>query len=397
MKAMEAKAESPSILIVDDDRAVRGLLKMYLGARYNCKIASDADEATTILEKEFFHLVVTDIAMPFTSGLDLCHLVNRMCPDTVVIIISANGDIDYAAEAMRQGCFDYVTKPFDLVRVGDAVERALRYQELIASRNRRQHVLEENVQARTHELTRANQKLNVMADTVSSTYRSTFRSLASILEARDLETRGHSDRVVAYSIRLANELGLNRDDLIGLEQGALLHDIGKIGVRDSVLLKRGPLTGDEQVLMREHVGHGLRIIEGMDFMAGARLVIGQHHEKYDGSGYPAGLSGKDIHINARIFAVADAYDAITSDRPYREAKGYLEACQEIRKNVGTHFDPSVVDAYLGIPEADWKAVREQAAQREPESSVSKDALRSFVLSLHCPDELSGKLAKWCVT
>jgi putative nucleotidyltransferase with HDIG domain len=393
---MKPKDESPSILIVDDDRAVRALLNTYLGARYNCTTASDADEAAMILEKEFFHLVLTDITMPFTSGLDLCHLVGRMCPATVVIIISANGHIDYAAEAMRQGCFDYITKPFDLVRIGDAVDRALRYQEIIALRNRRQHVLEEKVQARNHELTRANQKLNVMADTVSNTYRSTFRSLASILEARDLETRGHSDRVVAYSIRLANELQLKGDDVIRLEQGALLHDIGKIGVRDSVLLKQGPLTGDEQVLMREHVAHGLRIIEGMDLMAGAALVIGQHHEKYDGSGYPAGLSGKDIHVNARIFAVADAYDAITSDRPYRPAKGYSEACQEIRKGAGTHFDPAVVDAYLEIPQGDWAAVREQVeAQRKPESSVSKDNLRSFVLSLHCPDELSGKLAQFC--
>ncbi|HEY6329882.1 MAG TPA: HD domain-containing phosphohydrolase [Blastocatellia bacterium] len=393
---MNVKPESPSILIVDDDRAVRGLLKTYLGSRYNCTTASDADEATAILERKFFHVVVTDITMPFTTGLDLCHLVSRMCPDTVVIIVSANGHIEYAAEAMRQGCFDYITKPFDLVRVGNAVDRALRYQEMVAARNQRQHSLEEKVQDRTNELTRANQKLNVLADTVSSTYRSTFRSLASILEARDLETRGHSDRVVAYSIRLAKELGLNRDDLIGLEQGALLHDIGKIGVRDSVLLKQGPLNADEQVVMREHVAHGLRIIEGMDFMSGAGLVIGQHHEKYDGTGYPRGLSGNDIHLNARIFAVADAYDAITSDRPYRAAKGYLEACQEIRKNAGMHFDPSVVDAYFGIRQSDWTAVREQVqAQRGPESSVSKEELRSFILSLHCPDELSGKLAQLC--
>ena len=135
------------------------------------------------------------------------------------------------------------------------------------------------------------------------------------LEARDVETKGHSDRVVTFSLELGGKLGLSQSELIALEQGALLHDIGKIGVRDSILLKRGPLTTEEWVEMREHINHGLRIISGIDFLQGAAPVVGQHHEKYNGSDYPHGLRGEEIHINARIFAVADAVDAITSDRP----------------------------------------------------------------------------------
>jgi HD-GYP domain-containing protein (c-di-GMP phosphodiesterase class II) len=158
---------------------------------------------------------------------------------------------------------------------------------------------------------------------------------------------------VAYSLQLGAGLNLNDQDLLALEQGALLHDIGKIGVRDSVLLKQRPLTPEEWLLMREHVTLGLRIISNIDFLAPARFVIGQHHEHYDGSGYPNGLSRQSIHIAARVFAVADAYDAITSDRPYRAGKSYAYACRELEKYSGTQFDPAVVDAFLSIPQNVW--------------------------------------------
>lgn len=257
-------------------------------------------------------------------------------------------------------------------------------------------MLEDKVRDRTTELTTANRKLNIMVDTLSNTYRATLRSLARVLEARDFETRGHSDRVVAYSLRLAKEIGVHQKELLGLEQGALLHDIGKIGVRDSVLLKQGALTEPEQALMRQHVDHGLRIIEGIDFLSGAEFVIGQHHEKYNGTGYPAKLVGDEIHVNARIFAVADAYDAITSDRPYRAASTYVTACNEIVTNAGSHFDPRVVEAFLGVPQHELRGIRETIeGQGETDLGISKDELHSFILSLHCPVDLTGKLAELC--
>jgi HD-GYP domain-containing protein (c-di-GMP phosphodiesterase class II) len=170
--------------------------------------------------------------------------------------------------------------------------------------------------------------------------------------------------------------------MIGLEQGAMLHDIGKIGVRDSILLKPGPLTEDEWVEMREHVNHGLRIIDGIDFLSGAQAVVGQHHEKYDGSGYPNSLMGETIHIHARIFAVADAYDAITSDRPYRAAQSYKDACNEIIDKIGTHFDLKVVNAFLNISEAEMADIATRAESQDYSGQIINEReIRSFIVSL----------------
>jgi HD-GYP domain-containing protein (c-di-GMP phosphodiesterase class II) len=221
-----------------------------------------------------------------------------------------------------------------------------------------------------------------MLDTLYDNYRSTLRGLASALEARDVETRGHSDRVVGYSIRLGRKMGLGSDELIGLEQGALLHDIGKIGVRDDVLLKPGSLTTDEWVGMRGHVMHGLRIIEGVAFLAGARFVVGQHHEKFDGSGYPNKLKGIEIHVSARIFAVADAFDAIMSDRPYRAGQSYESACEELKANSGSQFDPGVVDAFMSIPKAEWEEIRGHAEDDDSGAQlVDRREISAFILAL----------------
>lgn len=234
--------------------------------------------------------------------------------------------------------------------------------------------------------------LNQTLETLYTNYRATLRALAEALEARDYETRGHSDRVVAYCLRLGRELGLGHNELIALEQGALLHDIGKIGVRDSILLKAGPLTEDEWAEMRQHIAYGLRIIDRIDFLSGARPVVGQHHEKYDGSGYPAGLRGEAIHINARIFAVADALDAITSDRPYRAASPYAHARSEIIANSGYHFDPKVIEAFLRIPESEWSEIRSTAESNDYlEQIIDKREIRSFIVSLKRQRGATGPL------
>jgi putative nucleotidyltransferase with HDIG domain len=371
-----------TILIVDDEEPIRRLLSMYLSTQYTCITAQSAEEATEMIGAGSFNLVMSDIRMPGASGLELCQIVHKMCPETVVLMVSGMTDIQYAIDAMRQGAFDYVTKPFDLAQVMIAVERALRYQALIVAKQNYEQSLEETVRVRTNELRGMNENLNSMLEVLYTNYRATLRALAGALEARDVETRGHSNRVVAYSLRLAKELGLAHNDLIALEQGALLHDIGKIGTKDSILLKRGPLTTDEWKEMREHIQHGLRIIDGIDFLSGARPVVGQHHEKYDGSGYPNGLRGNAIHVQARIFAVADAFDAITSDRPYRASQPYLSARAEIVANSGVHFDPKVVKAFLNIAEAEWAEIRKAADGDDFfEMFIDKREIRSFIVSL----------------
>ena len=194
-------------------------------------------------------------------------------------------------------------------------------------------------------------------------YRATLRAFTQALNARDLETEAHSQRVAAYSLRLGIVMGLDELSLLGLEQGALLHDIGKIGIRDHILLKPGPLTADERLTMRSHVQHGLRIVQDVTMLRPARSIIGQHHERFDGSGYPSGLSGDEIHIHARIFAVADALDALLSDRPYRKAQSFEYAKGELLANSGTQFDPEVLETFTAVTQPEWLLLRDETALR----------------------------------
>jgi len=386
---------APSILIVDDDGSVRSLLRACLGDTYWCATAGSASEAMRLLQSGSFNLVLSDITMPGTSGLELCRHIQQTCPRTVVVMISAMTEIEYAIKAMRQGAFDYIAKPFDISNVMLAVERALRYEQALDEKHKYEQILEERVRIRTNELRSANEELNGMLDTLYDNYRATLRGLARTLEARDAETRGHSDRVVDYSMRLGRKMGLGSNDLMGLEQGALLHDIGKIGVRDEVLLKPGSLTTDEWVRMKAHVAQGLRIIEGVEFLAGARFVVGQHHEKYDGSGYPNKLKGNQIHLSARIFAVADAFDAIRSDRPYRAAQSYEKACDELIANSGSHFDPGVVKAFMSIRKEEWDETGQGTHTGECEEQlVDRREISAFILSLKGRDG-AGKVDALC--
>lgn len=385
-----------SILIVDDDESIRGLLGACLDPAYRCATAANADGAMRLLESGSFDLVLSDITMPGTSGLEFCGWVQKTCPRTIVVMISAMTDIQYAIKAMHEGAFDYVTKPFDLARVRVAVDRALLYRQALEDKHRYEEELEERVHIRTAELQSANEDLSFMLDTVYRNYRATLRGLARTLEARDIETRGHSDRVVAYSMTLGRQMGLSSIELLALEQGALLHDIGKIGVPDAVLLKPGSLTTGEWVQMREHVAHGLRIIEGVEFLTGARFVVGQHHEKYDGSGYPNKLRGDGIHIHARIFAVADAFDAIRSDRPYRAAQSYEKACEELRANAGSHFDPNVVSTFMSIGKTDWEEIRHGAhSEQSTLTSGDRNEVASFIFGLGAPESVTTKLHALC--
>jgi response regulator RpfG family c-di-GMP phosphodiesterase len=385
-------SEDVSLLIVDDESAIRVLLAGLLGQRWRCTTASCADEAVQLLSTCDFDLVVTDINMPGRSGLDLCQDVRRNYPEVDVIVISALSDIEHAIQAMRCGAVDYLTKPFSLDQVTASVEATLAKQAATRQQRKQAESLEAKISQDTVSLGTAHEHLDAVQNRLYSTCRAAIQGLARTLEARDLETRGHSDRVVQYSLRIGAAMNLEGHELTALEQGALLHDIGKIGVRDSVLLKQGPLTHEEWLVMRDHVSLGLKIISNIEFLAPARFVIGQHHEKYDGSGYPNGLAGQAIHIAARVFAVADAYDAITSDRPYRAAMSHADACREISRHCGTQFDPAVVEAFLRIPPGDWPEIRRRIElETDQEPPASQSDIHSFIVSLRFPTELSGKV------
>lgn len=353
------------ILIVDDERQITEILSDLLVGQHDCQTAGSAEEALAILAETDFQLVISDITMPGMSGLDMLPFVKSVSPNTVVVMISGMQTVESAIGALRLGAFDYLMKPFDLRQVEAVVKRALEHYELILAKQRYENHLEELVEQRTTELDRA---LNSLEDA----YRSTLRALTSALETRDSETHGHSERVVTYSLRLGREYGLPGEKLKALEFGSLLHDIGKIGVPDSILRKPGKLTEEEWVKMRQHPVHGQQILRGIEFLEGAGRVVAQHHEKWDGSGYPLGIREEDIDVCARIFAVADAFDAITSDRVYRRGKSYQEAAQELDDWAGRQFDPRVVEAFHRVPQDDWDELhRRSLLPKEEEFDVRR--------------------------
>ncbi|MGH9906452.1 MAG: response regulator, partial [Pyrinomonadaceae bacterium] len=232
------------ILIVDDEADITEILSDLLGGEYECQTANSAEAALERLGKSDFQLVVSDITMPGMSGLEMIPLVKEVSPNTVVVMISGMQTVESAIGALRLGAFDYLMKPFDLRQVEAVVKRALEHYELIVSKQRYENHLEELVEQRTAELDRA---LNSLEDA----YRSTLRALTAALETRDSETHGHSERVVTYSLRLGREYGLSSKKMKALEFGSLLHDIGKIGVPDSILRKPAKLTDEEWVKMKE--------------------------------------------------------------------------------------------------------------------------------------------------
>ena len=374
---MNETVSKPRLLIVDDEAEVRGVLHDLLSGPYECGEAASAEDAIAELRDKDYQLVISDITMSGMSGLEMIPHVKVVSPDTVIVMISGMQTIESAINALRLGAFDYLMKPFDLRQAEAAVSRALDHHELIAAKRRYENHLEELVAQRTAELDDA-------LNSLENAYRSTLRALTAALETRDAETHGHSERVVTFSLRLGREYGLNGHEMKALEFGSLLHDIGKIGVPDAILRKPAKLTDEEWVRMREHPSHGQQILRGIKFLEGAARVVAQHHEKWDGSGYPLGLKAEEIDICARIFSVADAFDAITSDRVYRQGRSYQAAAEELNEWIGRQFDPKVVEAFHRVPQEDWEELRRQSLMRKPAASDWQHLASAIESQLNAP-------------
>jgi response regulator RpfG family c-di-GMP phosphodiesterase len=372
MSCSPLPATGARLLIADDDPAVRSLLEEFLCHECECESVGSAEEALRLLGESDFQLVLSDISMEGVRGLELVSRVTALSPDTLVIMVSGSHDIESAVEAMRAGAFDYIVKPFDLEHVRLSVRRALEHQRLLAEKRAYENFLERMVEQRTEEMDGAVRSL-------ADAYHTTLKALVTALETRDLETHGHSERVVNFSLRLGHELDLNEAHMRSLEFGSLLHDIGKIGVPDAVLRKPTRLTEEEWAEMRLHPIYGRQILDGIEFLEGASRVAAQHHERWDGLGYPAGLRGEEIDFNARIFAVADAFDAITSDRVYRVGNTYEAALAELERCAGRQFDPRVVKAFGRVPREEWEHLRRRthdAAAGDSGSSRTRAASTS---------------------
>jgi response regulator RpfG family c-di-GMP phosphodiesterase len=345
------------VLAVDDERAACKLLAIMLRPpAFSCATATSGEEALLVLQQERFDAIISDLQMPGIGGLELLTQARRRYPHVAFLVTTGVDDLEVGVQAMRSGADDYLVKPLLESAVIASLERALHKRHLEQQvENYRQH-LEEMVADRTGQLRQALQQLE-------RSYEDTLQALGAAIDLRDNDTAGHSQRVCRYSLEIARAMGWSEQKLGSLAKGAHLHDIGKLGIPDGILLKPGSLTAEERKLMQRHVTIGYDLVKDIAFLADAAEIVLTHHERYDGGGYPRGLKGDEILPSARIFAVADSFDAITSDRPYRRASSFESGLQIIRGCSGTQFDPQVVSAFLSIPEETWPAIAKDDRQR----------------------------------
>jgi putative two-component system response regulator len=326
------------ILITDDEKDIRELLKDFLESEgYECQLAANAFEALEKFKADGnFDIIMSDIRMPGKSGLELLEEIKQINQDVMVIMISAVKDIESAITAMEKGAYDYVSKPFKLNEVAFAASKALEKRRLVLENKEYQKHLEKMVEERTSDLKKALLELD-------KTYNFTLRAMATVLDTRDTETQGHSLRVVSFTLKLAELMQITDKTTLKIyEYGALLHDIGKIGIPDAILRKPEDLTAAEWQIMKKHPTIGYNLLRRIKFLETSAQIVLHHHEAFDGSGYPDGLSGDNIPMGARIFNIADAIDAITSDRPYQKALPFKTAASELKKHSGQQFDPQIV-------------------------------------------------------
>ena len=343
-QTVSADLAAARVLIVDDEPSVRKVLTtLLLQAGVSCCAAANPPEALTMLEKTTFEAVISDLRMGATSGFDLLREVRARYPNIAFLMATGVDDVRVGVHAMKEGANDYLLKPFDIDLVLASLQRALERKHLEREvQNYRLH-LEDMVSHRTQELQAAMTELE-------QSHSATLEALGSAIDLRDGPTAGHSRRVLLYSMKIAEKLGGLEDQLRTLAMGAWLHDIGKLAIPDSILLKPGALNAQERQIMQRHVEIGYDLIKGIPFLAEAAEVILAHHERHNGSGYPRGLSGQDIPVCARIFAVADSFDAMTSDRPYRSALSPDTARNVILIGRAELFCPEIVDAFLAVDE-----------------------------------------------
>ncbi len=328
------------ILIVDDEEMICNLVARRLAKEgYSCSTAHNGKEALSLFLKNSFSLIISDMKMPEMDGLELLKRVKVVNSKMMVIMITAYADVDVAVEAMRLGAFDFIMKPIDLNLVVHSIRNALGRKRLEEELDTYHKNLESLVEERTGKLQQAYRILK-------KAHLDSVKVLAEAIDAKDPYTRGHSDRVTRMSLKIATHFDFSEARLETLEYGALLHDIGKIGIKDEVLQKRGPLTSEEYLYIQEHPLIGVKIVEGVEFFKDKIPAIRNHHERFDGRGYPDGLSGEAIPFEARIITVSDAFDAMTSVRPHRGIMPLEDVLRELERCKGTQFDPQILEIFI---------------------------------------------------
>ena len=365
MNQLSEMGRRSRILIVDDESMILNVLsKQLMSLGYECETETSGLSAVQRIKRIRYDLMLIDINMPHMKGTELLMYAKRIDHNLPVVMISGVESIELVRKTLREGAFDYLMKPLFLDELELAAKRAIKHGRMTRQIENYHRELEREVGNRTKELADALER-------IEATYDETILALGSALETRDVETNEHGLRVALFSQALARVLGISDPvQLTNIERGAYLHDIGKIGVPDAILRKPGDLTDDEWAVMKLHPDIGRDIIQSIEFLSGSQTIVYSHHEKFDGSGYPNCLTGRDIPLEGRIFAVADALDAIVSDRPYRKAQPIATAKEIITESSGKHFDPDVVDALEKLSDLELAASTEHADRQYPSSVAS---------------------------
>ena len=338
---------APRVLIVDDEPYIRELIQRCLELEgYDCHTAPHAEAALAALGEDAYQLLVSDIHMPGMSGMHLLAIVRQRHPDLAVLMVTGVDDRKVGIQALRLGAFGYLIKPFDINELAINAANALQRRQLQLLSQATQDRLEGEVRRRTTQIRRREEEIALR--------------LVAAAEFRDTDTGAHVRRIGLYAASLAQMLGWPAARVDDLRVAAMMHDIGKIGVPDSILLKPGPLLPEEFEIIKQHTVIGGRILERSEIplLEMAREIALSHHERWEGSGYPAGIGGERIPESARIVAVCDVYDALVHDRVYRPAMPEPQVLDFIRGQRGRHFDPRVLDAFLGEVDT-FRAIREE--------------------------------------
>ncbi|MGA2358204.1 MAG: HD domain-containing phosphohydrolase [Terriglobales bacterium] len=348
------------ILVVDDEETIREMVCSMLSlAQFQTRAAANGVEALAVLESgEEFDLVLSDLMMAEMDGIVLLERVKERYPDMPIVMLTAVLDIEVALQALRNGAYDYLPKPFEREQLLNTVRRALENRRLKRENDAYRTRLEELVAARTLQWKTA------LSD-LERSYDITLEALGDALDLKDAETYGHTRRVTAFAIAIARRMGLSKEEISVIARGAFLHDIGKMAIRDDILRKPDKLTDEEMAVMREHCYLGYKIISRIPFLKEAAEIVYAHQEHYDGTGYPRGLKGDEIPLGARIFAIADTLDAMRSDRPYRDAQSIQAVRKEIESWSGRQFDPQIAKVFLEMPDNIWEDLRNNINDQNP--------------------------------
>ncbi|MBL7081184.1 MAG: HD domain-containing protein [Candidatus Omnitrophica bacterium] len=350
------QGQKGNILLIHDSPTISLYLKEELRKQgYSLTQESDANVALDILKENNFDLVIMKFNMAQIPGLELLKTIKKINTDVVITVIFEETDPAFRDEVLTLGAYEVFTKPINLQNLTFVIKKGVQLHSLLQSHRHFQKTLQEQNMTLSKQNTllskrieEATRNLSRLYDDLRSTYMRTIRALAHAIDARDHYTHRHSENVTKYAVAIAQELGLGIREIDLIRQACELHDLGKIGIRDGVLNKPGPLTKEERIEVQKHPLLAVQILEPLSFLGDVIDLVKHHHEQCDGKGYPDGLKGEQIPLGARILHLADAYDAMRSERPYRGALPKREVLYELKKNSGTQFDTRVVEAFLKV-------------------------------------------------